>query len=522
MPIWTEEQQAIFDEIDRGQQHVVVRARAGTGKTTTIIEALNYAQESDILLAAFNKSIADELSRRVDNAAVQVKTLHALGFGLIRKAWPTAKVGEDNERATKLVNRVFGKTIPDGLINTARQLHTKVRELDPYCETPSRVYEIAVQFDLLPDPEWEDRGWTINRLAKGVLEIVQAAKEETSVVDFADMIFLPLVNNWAAPRYSLVMVDEAQDMSKPQLDLAERVLRHGGRMVFVGDDKQAIYGFRGADSGALDRIIDQLQAKELGLKVTFRCPQSVVAEVNQLVPDLYAHPDAKPGTVERVPMVGQPQPGAFVLSRTNAPLVGVCLDLLRQGQPAIVKGKDIGKGLQKLIKKHYHRDVDTFLARIDGWMTDEERRAAKFPLSAKHERLARIYDQAATLAALADDAPSTDVVRDRVDKLFADDAQARAVICSTVHKAKGLESPEVWVLQHTWSRPGGEEDNLRYVAMTRSKDRLLLVHPNHGRRQEHDDVAQQSGVFETGTEDSVLSGGLCEGEPSAVVGGDGE
>lgn len=481
MPNWTTEQQAIFDEIDKGQQHVVVRARAGTGKTTTILEALNYAQESDILLAAFNKSIADELSRRVDNSAVQVKTLHALGFGMIRRAWPDVRVGEDNERATKLVNCVFGKTIPDGLISTARQLHTKVRELDPYCDTPSRVYEIAVNYDLLPDPEWEDRGWTIDRLAKGVVEIIQAAKDETAVIDFADMIFLPLVNNWAAPRYSLVMVDEAQDMSKPQLDLAERVLRPDGRMVFVGDDKQAIYGFRGADSGALDRIIEQMNAKELGLKVTFRCPRTVVDEVNRLVPDLYAHPDAKPGSVMRVPTVDQPQPGAFVLSRTNAPLVGVCLDLLRQGQPAIIKGKDIGKGLQKLIKKHYHRDVDTFLAHIDGWLTSEEQRAAKFPVSAKNERLARIYDQAATLAALAEDAPSTEIVRDRVDKLFADDAQSRAVICSTVHKAKGLESPEVWVLQHTWSRPGGEEDNLRYVAMTRSKDRLMLVHPKHGR-----------------------------------------
>ena len=308
------------------------------------------------------------------------------------------------------------------------------------------------------------------------------------------------------------MVDEAQDMSKPQLDLAERVMRHDGRMVFVGDDKQAIYGFRGADSGALDRIINQLNAKELGLKVTFRCPRSVVAEVNQLVPDLYAHPDAKPGAVLRVPTVEQPQPGAFVLSRTNAPLVGVCLDLLRQGQPAIVKGKDIGKGLQKLIKKHYHRDVDTFLARIDGWLTSEEHRAAKFPASAKNERLARIYDQAATLAALADDAPSTEIVRDRVDKLFADDAQSRAVICSTVHKAKGLESPEVWVLQNTWSRPGREEDNLRYVAMTRSKDRLLLVHPNHGRSKY--DVEPASEAQNTRTTDTVLRGDA--GEVAAV------
>ena len=480
MPNWTDEQRAIFSEIDKGQRHVVVRARAGTGKTTTILEALNYAQESDILLAAFNKSIADELKRRVDNAAVQVKTLHALGFGLVMKQWPGVKVGDDNERATRLVSKVYGKTLPDGLVSLARQLHTKVRELDPYCDNPARVYEIATAHDLLPDAEWEDRGWSMDRLAQKTVEVLVAAQEQTDVIDFADMIFLPLIHRWATPRYSLVLVDEAQDMSKPQLDLAQRVLRSDGRMVFVGDDKQAIYGFRGADSGALDRIIHEMDAKELGLKTTFRCPKSVVAEVNALVPDLYAHDDAKPGSVNRVPVVGMPSPGAFVLSRTNAPLVGICLDLLRQGQPAMIKGKDIGKGLQKLIKKHYDRDIDTFLHKLDGWLSEEERRAAKFPAQAQRERLARIYDQAATLAALAEESANTDALRDKVDKLFDDTAAAKAVICSTVHKAKGLESPEVWVLENTWSRPGREEDNLRYVAMTRSKESLNLVHPLYG------------------------------------------
>lgn len=475
MPNWTDEQRAIFDEVDTGQSHVVVRARAGTGKTTTILEALNYAQEPEILLAAFNKSIASELARRVENPAVQTKTLHALGFRMITKNWPVSRVSDENERANRLVERVYGKTIPDGLISIARQLHTKVRELDPFCHDIARVQEIASVFDLLPDEEWTEKGWDAERLAKGTLECLDVACEETDCIDFADMIFLPLIMNWVSPQYSLVMVDEAQDMSKPQLDLAQRSLRPGGRMVFVGDDKQAIYGFRGADSGALDRIIEELQAKELGLKTTFRCPRMVVQEAQAYVPDIQASVDAKPGSVERRVGLNEPTDGAFVLSRTNAPLVGVCLDLLKQGQPAIVKGKDIGRGLQKLIKKYYHKDLDTFLEKIDGWMTQEERRARTLGPSARNERLARVYDQGATLAALAEAASSTNDLQAKVERLFADEAGARAVVCSTVHKAKGLESPEVWVLEDTWTRQGTEEANLKYVAITRSQDRLRFV-----------------------------------------------
>lgn len=471
---WSDEQRAIFDEVEKGQAHVVVRARAGTGKTTTILEALNVAQESDILLCAFNKSIATELARRVENQAVQVKTLHALGFRMILKHWPGTRVSEDNERATALVERIHGSAMPDGLMGIARQLHTKAREINPYADSVAEIEELAAKYDLLPDEEWDARGWPLERLAQGTLEVLRVATEPTDTIDFADMIFLPLANNWVSPTASLVLVDEAQDMSSPQLDMAQRSLRPGGRMVLVGDDRQAIYGFRGADSNALDRMKEHLDAKELGLKTTFRCPRTVVQEAQTYVPDIVAAESAPTGMVEYTTAITKPQPGAFVLSRVNAPLVTHCLELIRQGTTAIVKGRDIGRGLQKLIKKCYDRDVDAFLGNVEGWMIKEERRANRLH-GGRNARLGVIYDQAATLAALAETAKHTDEVRERVDTLFTDDAVRSAVVCSTVHKAKGLESGQVWMLIDTWKYQGPEEDNLKYVAITRSKGELRYV-----------------------------------------------
>jgi len=64
---WSVQQRAIFEAFRSAPGHVLVRARAGTGKTTTILEALQYAPESKILLGAFNKQIADELQTRVSD-----------------------------------------------------------------------------------------------------------------------------------------------------------------------------------------------------------------------------------------------------------------------------------------------------------------------------------------------------------------------------------------------------------------------------------------------------------------------
>ena len=96
----TVEQQAIFDalaNVDSG--NILVRARAGTGKTTTILQGLSHAPEAitgRVLLAAFNKSIATELGAKVrrmglaDN--VECSTLHSLGNRLIREACPRRKM----------------------------------------------------------------------------------------------------------------------------------------------------------------------------------------------------------------------------------------------------------------------------------------------------------------------------------------------------------------------------------------------------------------------------------------------
>src|ERR1700761_7815745 len=88
---WSEQQVRIFNWFKSGRGHLIVRARAGTGKTTTILEAVTHAPENKILLAAFNKRIARELEEKLGGwkfgAPVEAKTLHGLGYSFVKYAW---------------------------------------------------------------------------------------------------------------------------------------------------------------------------------------------------------------------------------------------------------------------------------------------------------------------------------------------------------------------------------------------------------------------------------------------------
>src|SRR3990167_3391898 len=108
---WSEEQRAIFRHFAGGRQagNLVVRARAGTGKTTTIVAGIGQAPEQKILLAAFNKRIATELQAKVRNPRAEVKTLHSLGFAYVRRNWSDVRLDGDGERALRCVRTAAGR-----------------------------------------------------------------------------------------------------------------------------------------------------------------------------------------------------------------------------------------------------------------------------------------------------------------------------------------------------------------------------------------------------------------------------
>src|SRR5690606_32961420 len=193
-----------------------------------------------------------------------------------------------------------------------------------------------------------------NSFIRKVLNVLERSRKDTARVDFDDMIWMPVVLGLKLNRYDRVFIDETQDLNAAQIELALGACKDGGRICAVGDDRQAIYAFRGADSQAIPNIVARLQAKELYLSVTYRCALSIVKQAQNYVPDLQAASNAAEGVVtfaDNDHMMREVRPGDFILSRTNAPLVRTCLQLIRERRPATIQGRDIGAGLIALIKK---------------------------------------------------------------------------------------------------------------------------------------------------------------------------
>lgn len=250
-------------------------------------------------------------------------------------------------------------------------------------------------------------------------------------------------------------------------------------MIAVGDDKQAIYGWRGADSSAMDRIVGGFTAKTLPLTVSYRCPRSVVRLAQRYVPDFEWAPNSEEGLVEntnRTKMFEQARPGEFILSRKNAPLVSTCLNFLKRNIPSVITGRDIGASLANLVKKSETDNVDDLEMWLDDYVAAEYTRLSK---AKREEQMEFIYDKVEAIRAFMEGERRTARVIEKILNLFTDDDPHTKIVCSTVHRAKGLERDKVWLLADTFGKldmPNAQEErNIYYVGITRSKRDLMLV-----------------------------------------------
>jgi superfamily I DNA/RNA helicase len=508
-------QLAIFHWFKTGEigddvyQHLIVRARAGTGKTWTILRALTMAPEKRILVLAFMRRIMEEMKSKLQDmdGTADVRTANSLGYRAIIRQLGRIPVLEGKAKFSRedAVADVVSAGTPYGTKRLVAKMFTKARELQPVGATVPSLVQLAYDFDFVPPP---DSSLSVPMLARLVLNALEHALKPHTFeggIDHADQIFLPLAMKLLTPEYDLVIGDEAQDFNGPQLDIMLQSVTPYGRIVLVGDDRQGIFAFRGADTTSLDRLKTKLGAAELPLSITYRCPQKVVEIAKKYVPDYECGPSNPAGIVSTVSdedeLLRSVSRGDFVLSRRNAPLARLALHCLRAGKPAKIQGRDIGNGLKALVRQLAKGDaahsIPAFLRRL-GYYEDQQR--TRFIAAGHEESIENLTDKCATLRWLAEDATGVPALTDRIDNLFTDEPGG-SVIFSTVHKAKGLETNRVFILESTFGIPipcecghrhrGGkgcmrcecstytmnrkqqlEEQNIKYVAITRAKKEL--------------------------------------------------
>lgn len=478
------EQLAAFEEFRSGKGNVVFQAFAGCAKTTTMVEGINFAPEQRILCCAFAKINAEEFKAKIRNPKAEAKTLHSAGNGVLYKR--AGKVNIDDRRGRNIAQKVIIEDL--GVKNPTREAVTLVAKLasagknvNPFA-TKADLVKLAYDFELLPTNDDVGEGevpWTVEMVAGAAFRAMERACDFDGSIDFDDMIFLPVRLNLVRPTYDLVVVDEYQDMNPTQLMLAEKLCKAGGRIILVGDIYQAIYEFRGANAEFASSMVKRLKAKVMHLSTTFRCPKSVVRAAAELVPGYTAAPEAPEGILrseEFAKIFDQAQPGDFVLSRKNAPLAKVCLKLLRDGKRAMIRGRNIGDGLCAIVRGREARNIPELVENLGVWERNLVEQYVK--QDAPETKIELISDQAATIRFLAEGLATVEELLALIKSLFDDATPGNTVICSTVHRAKGLEAHRVFVLADTLypgRRKDEEEVHIHYVAITRAKFELVMV-----------------------------------------------
>lgn len=478
-------QKDIFDFIEYGAGNAFVEAVAGSGKTTSIVKGLDFIPiTKSILFLAFNKSIADELASRVPMHCL-AKTFNSFGSGIVNRALGFRKL--NTWKTSNALAEVLGWSRDTKDKDLTKKFYTfkncTVRLVGLYkaiYPQPFDLETIAERYDVeLPSqdnyPDFKD----IFEATLG--RDIQNKRE----IDFNDQIFLPIYLNLKLPKYDFVFVDEAQDLNPVQIELVKRLKDQGARVIAVGDRHQAIYGFRGADVMAVENLIIQLEAKILPLSICYRCPKKVVELAKEDVPQIESSPDAPEGEINvintkdfKVKVAAKD----YVLCRVTAPLVQNCLEQIRMGKKATVRGREIGDNLIALIDKICGNNQGMPIIRFCELMTAyAENESAKLRAKEKDAELAAFEDKIATINCLTENVTLLSQVITTIENIFKEDAEG--IVFSTIHKAKGLQAPTIWIIRpellpHPMAKKPEQrvqEYNLRYVARTRSQMILNIV-----------------------------------------------
>ena len=520
--------------------NIIVKALAGTGKSTLICLLTEETSTSDIYVA-FNSSIAEEFSRKINNPKTKVKTLHSLGLAIMNSnlSESTSKggIGSRNTSSSgatldnfnihkiidELIYETFGKYdkfehkifIKDNYV----QLYNLCRLTCTNMSSDSEVEKLVEDYNLFVDYSGNDfSSPLVSTMVTWLEQIDEKSIEEfktSRVIDFTDMLYITYKKlssgEWKVPYYNYytnIYIDEAQDLSTIQLLMLKFIKRKGGRYIFVLDENQAIYSFAGGNAKSC-ALIPKLYApiKEFDLPINYRCPTSHLAKVNRDfgIP-IQPRPDAPVGsikTIDKEEIKKYVHAGDLVISRKNKWLSDVILDLAIHGIPIYMEDKEMVEQIKKLVssqkaaslyelKNKLEKIIKKYNVQLEKIVKKETEKAEEdtkkmIDVSDTNSRIDNINFIKSILSYYSSqpqnkyDKPD-DFIR-YIDVLLNTKMPSNCVRVCSVHKAKGLEAPQTFVLneakvctdrRNSWEQ-NEQEKNLSYISITRAKENLFLV-----------------------------------------------
>ncbi|WP_291144392.1 ATP-dependent helicase [Flavobacterium sp. UBA7680] len=499
----TSEQEKIFNFIKFDSNHGIIDAVAGSGKTTTIINSIDFVQnDKTLLFCAFNKSIRDEIQERILNKKknnIVVKNLHQLGFDILKS---------NSELPYKVLDRKYNDLINKSLStynerNIIKYLELYYVDVNPKKNSfeenilkthvaifKNKLLDIVNKFRLtLTKDNFDDFKQmlfhyniidikktpekNIDKIVNVLFEASQLIIEEgntlakkLNIIDLSDMLYLPRVFEYY-PNYSydILFIDECQDLSKSQLAVALKYVKKTGRVIAVGDPFQSIYGFTGADIDSFERFGQILKNNiKLTLSFCFRCPNNVIEFAQNFRRDIKPFKD-KNGIIEKIEfekVINVVQNSDLIISRTKAPLTILLFILIENNKRVDIHQddvKDLFNELKFLFTNEELNEINILKNNYDFFEKVKDRnlhflnqKVKKLSNSENKEEFInsetkyierRLNFLQRQISVQQNVINLNDLIK-RIEYLVTDNKDA--IKLSTIHKAKGLENERVFIL----------------------------------------------------------------------------
>ncbi|WP_175623337.1 UvrD-helicase domain-containing protein [Chryseobacterium schmidteae] len=540
----TDEQKSIFSFFKTNLENGIIDAVAGSGKTTTLINGVEFIDTKlKILFCAFNKKIKNEIeskTRHYNN--VTIKTTYSLGLNILKNNNKIFKnpiiIGDKyynildryldktplNDRKQILVQESFESL---KLSFNDRKNKEKEQELPnengEAKEDELSFYEIVTKnfkqllsltrltlsfdsgeigikkiiefygLDIQIDDSNEIKHYhTIIRIV--LMEGFDNALKKGEI-DYSDMIFLPNHLNYnSSYKYDVIFIDECQDLSNAQLKTVLKFYKSNtGRIFAVGDPFQSIYGFAGASPKSFDNIKKIINPQSFKLTNCFRSAKSIVKLASEIRTDITTTNFSEGEVIninynEIIKFISN---GDFVLSRFNKDIIFTFFILLRNGFSCKILGKEeILKEISEFIPKNQHYSSEFYSNLEDNVTNICKKYEHKF--KGNSEKIVKAEGVRDIIILCYYEFQNSSNFAELLEylKKFLDRDDEDSIILSSIHRSKGLESENVFILNYSLLpfRPQNafqpewqsyQENCLKYVAITRAQNKLYLVKENN-------------------------------------------
>lgn len=283
-----------------------------------------------------------------------------------------------------------------------------------------------------------------------------------------------------------VVVHNCQDLNAIQQLFIEKSLKKNGRLVSVGDRKQAIYGFAGSDVQSFDYFKNRPNTISLPLTVCYRCAKSIVRNAQEVNSEIEVYEKQEEGVV-RKGTVEEITKNDLVICRNTRPLVALYFQLLEQDKKSYIKGRDIENGLIALYNKV--KDLDKYEAKIELTrrleFIEDELAKKKVKKPREHVKYINFREKVRIIEIISNKVQYMFEVEKLIHELFKD--RVDAIKLMTIHKSKGLENDRVFYIEsfngeklipskyatQPWEIQ--QEENVLFVALTRAQKTLVYI-----------------------------------------------